>query len=148
MSISRAFAATDRTLRSLAPVGRWRRRPPPRTIRASRTTARAGPMWRGARWAAASIVTGLAIDGDGAGGAYAVWIADHETRAVRVGAGGAIVGGWPAEGLLLGTSPDNTDVKIFPSGAGRIAVWLDRPSGTNSGRLTLQRFLYNGTLDP
>jgi len=88
-----------------------------------------------------------AIDGDGAGGAYVLWHGTDRARVLRISSNGLIVAGWPAGGLALGYASASVFIapQILPSGEGRIAVWYDVPSDR---RMTVQRFLPNGTLDP
>jgi hypothetical protein len=90
---------------------------------------------------------------DGAGGAIVTWYdlrngANWDIYAQHVLAGGAVDGGWPANGRALCTAAGNQQypMLIADGAGGAIVTWVDARSGNLD--IYAQHVLENGAVDP
>lgn len=98
-----------------------------------------------------------AVAPDGAGGAYVAWYdqRDYPTNAEDVyaqhlDANGAVMAGWPADGLPVAVAPDIQYIpSLLPDGQGGvIVVWTDYQTPTGTADVYGLRLMADGTIAP
>ncbi len=88
---------------------------------------------------------------DAAGGVYVAWrdrrAGNYDIYLQHVSASGALVAGWPANGLAVSTRPDEEgSIQLLPDGAGGVyLVWGIATSGASGQDLYGVRVQSNGT---